>query len=67
MSNLINKTIVTDSGIAVCKPNIYSLDITIGESGAKKVSVLNGGKELISFELDEQTLCEFVRKLQCAE
>ncbi|MBF0035844.1 hypothetical protein HAX39_25195 [Citrobacter freundii] len=64
MNDLINKTVVTSTGVAVCKPNIYALDITKNESGAPRVSVLNNGSELIHFDLDELSLCELVRMLQ---
>ncbi len=63
MTDLINETINTPTGITLCKPDIYSLDITLLDNGNKQLCVSRMGKELISFELNQESAEALVDKL----
>lgn len=62
-NNLINKVMVTETGLTLCKPDIYSLDIGEDENGGRTLRISRMGNELVSFHLDDMTVKALIRKL----
>ncbi|ECZ8127623.1 hypothetical protein F8606_21690 [Salmonella enterica] len=62
-NNLINKVMVTETGLTLCKPDIYSLDIGEDENGDRTLRISRMGNELISFHLDDIAVKALIRKL----
>lgn len=52
MTNPINKTLATETGIALCKPDIYSLDVVTDDSGNMSLCLLHMGTNIVQFDVD---------------
>jgi hypothetical protein len=63
MTDLINKTVGIPTSITLCKPDIYSLDITSMENRNKQLCVSHIGEKLISFELNQENARILIDKL----
>lgn len=53
MTNLVNETLVTETGLTICKPNVYSLDVMTDAAGNKSLCLVNMGRELVRFEIND--------------
>ncbi|KAA1184906.1 hypothetical protein [Photorhabdus heterorhabditis] len=53
MTDLINKTLMTETGLTLCKPDIYSLDV-IQDKGVKQLCLYHLGNEIVRFTLSEE-------------
>lgn len=63
MTDLINKTLVTSTGITLCKPDIYSLDILTDERGNKALCLLHMGSNIVQFDVNDDVRKKLVELL----
>ncbi|MDE9545309.1 hypothetical protein [Xenorhabdus bovienii] len=54
MSNLVNKTILKEDGITLCKPSIYELNIISDSGEGKEIQVSHMGNKIVTFELSTE-------------
>ncbi|HGJ5855976.1 hypothetical protein [Arsenophonus nasoniae] len=63
MSDLINKTILIEEGLTICKPSIYGLSIIDDKQSGKLVRISHSGNNIIEFPLTEIQCRALARKL----
>ncbi len=63
-NDLINKVMVTETGLTICKPDIYSLDVVKEDKGGKTLRISRMGNEVINFSMDESTVKALIEKLE---
>lgn len=67
MTVLVNETLVTETGITVCKPNVYSLDVLMDDAGNRSLCLLNMGRELVRFDITDDVREQLIGLLSYPE
>lgn len=63
MNNLINKTHISEPGIAICRPVVSYLDVERDESGGRTLYIHRTGGETLVFPLNKEATCHLVALL----
>lgn len=63
MTDLVNNTLVTETGIALCKPDIYSLNVVTDDAGNKSLCLLHMGTNIVQFDIDDDVRKKLIEML----